>query len=768
MTPTALASRIESVTVYRRGARVVRVADVAPGPLPPQVRIGGLPLGLSDSSVRARVEPVEGNGAVPVAFDLRVALDVPEPDASLPPADDAELEAARLEVQRLERLVGQIEKELARLDRLALVGRPKGERGHRPPASPVAARRRLVHFRVERERGLQGELRDAKEQLDKAERRREVLQDRERLASRARQAREHELRKAVVISLGGAEAGASRSRLVLEYQVPGACWAPVYSVKLDDGMTGAALAARAVVAQNTGEDWTAVAMTLSTAEATAWTELPELASVRIGRAQPQVAKLGWRPPPGGVDELYRDWDRAFAGRVTLVGAATVTAQTTIPLVPPRESSVERAPAGEDQDEFDDTETLVDRKVNLAAPPPPPVARPLPAPAPPGYGGMPAQSLAMPASRTRSAGPVAAAAAGAAAVFAAPVMAAKALAKKRERSEDRAEAPSRARHDTEQMFGSLEMEKEAMFDLGEAPVETRVGDDLLRYGDLRMPAASAARRGHLVPAERSAVYLELLLEQRVHVRFDVMAAVERARHRAAQVQNVVPAGCQLAWSEAFDYAYPAAARVDVPSDGHFHSIPLVDKRTGCEPRYVVVPRESTDVFRTASVENPLEAPLLPGPIDVYLRGDFLLTTRLELTAPRGRFSLGLGVEQAIKVARNTRYREETAGLMGGALLLHHQVTVEIRNNLPRPAPIEVRERIPVTVENDDDVEVKLGQASPSWEEWKQDKASAGDAELKGGRRWQVTVPAGGKQELRADYEVKISAKHELVGGNRREA
>ena len=207
---------------------------------------------------------------------------------------------------------------------------------------------------------------------------------------------------------------------------------------------------------------------------------------------------------------------------------------------------------------------------------------------------------------------------------------------------------------------------------------------------------------------------------------------------------------------------------MPSDGHFHSIPLGDKRTGCEPRYVVVPRESTDVFRTASVENPLEAPLLPGPIDVYLRGDFLLTTRLELTPARGRFSLGLGVEQAIKVARNTRYREESAGLMGGALLLHHQVTVEIRNNLPRPAPIEVRERIPVTVENDDDVEVKLGQASPSWEEWKQDKASPGEAELKGGRRWRVTVPAGGKQELRADYEVKISAKHELVGGNRREA
>jgi hypothetical protein len=107
-------------------------------------------------------------------------------------------------------------------------------------------------------------------------------------------------------------------------------------------------------------------------------------------------------------------------------------------------------------------------------------------------------------------------------------------------------------------------------------------------------------------------------------------------------------------------------------------------------------------------------------------------------------------------------------MGGALLLQHHISVEIRNNLPRPAPIEVRERVPVSIENDDDVDVKQAQVSPAWEEWVQEKASADEPELKGGRRWRVTVPAGGKQELRADYEVKISAKHELVGGNRREA
>ncbi|HLU68641.1 MAG TPA: DUF4139 domain-containing protein, partial [Kofleriaceae bacterium] len=258
------------------------------------------------------------------------------------------------------------------------------------------------------------------------------------------------------------------------------------------------------------------------------------------------------------------------------------------------------------------------------------------------------------------------------------------------------------------------------------------------------------------------------EARVRVRFDVVGAVEGARARAIARTEELPPGSEPVWSDAFDHAFPADARVDVPSDGDYHSLPLVERAATCEPLYVVVPRESTDVFRTARVESPLDAPLLPGPADVYLGGDFLLTTRIDATPARGRLTLGLGVEQGIKVARNTRFREETAGLMGGALLLQHQITVEVRNNLSGPAPLEVRERVPVAEEKDDEIEVRVTHASPAWQEWRQEPEHPGEPPLRGGRRWRVTVPPGARQELRADYEIKISSKHELAGGNRREA
>jgi len=773
MTPQGIASRIDAVTVYRRGARITRVADLAADGVgyPRSVRLTGLPLGLDDASVRARVEPAEptelalGAGtALPTAVDLRVVLDVPDPDPSLRPADDAEVERARLDERMLERDVADIEHQLAQLERLGLIARPRNKAGAAPSPSPTSARLSLIRFKTERERQLAEALRQAREQLTRARRRRDMLEDLFRRASTARQAHEHELRKAVVISLGGdgaADAGPRRCRLVLDYLVPGARWAPVYALRLDDGMTGAALSLRAMVAQDTGEDWAQVALTLSTAEAQAWTELPELASIRIGRRQPSPPRVGWRPPPTGVDELYRDWDREFGGRVprptpSAQGVGLADETTRISHILPGDPNaitgvvsrsvharLEGRMGGDDFDE--------DTAVHAAPPAAMPMAQPMPA-------GRPAPGAPPPpaARGRRTTGSMAAA----------PGM----IRTLSARQVDKKTAPAAVGGGGAPIISGYAAS--AGFAPGEPPppaqprpVELEASADLLRYGDLRMPPASSRRRGRLVLASRVELYLALLIEQRVEVRFDVLGAVEGARQRSLAV--TLPPGCVLSWAEGYDYAYRAESRVDVPSDGDAHSLPLVDRRAKSEPLYVVVPRESTDVFRTATVANPLESPLLPGPVDVYLRGDFLLTSRIELTAARGKLTVGLGVEQGIKVARNTRYREESAGLMGGALVLHHHIDVELRSNLKVPAPIEVRERIPVIREDEDDIQVTVPSVKPAWEAWEQDLARPSEPRLRGGYRWRLTLGAGAREELRADYDIRIPAKQELSGGNRRE-
>ena len=98
-------------------------------------------------------------------------------------------------------------------------------------------------------------------------------------------------------------------RLVVESFVPGARWTPTYVCRLDSAGNQAAIAVRAFLCQHTGEDWSGVRLELSTAEPLAWCELPQLPSLRLGRAQSVIKKSGLRRPPIGAEILFEDFDR---------------------------------------------------------------------------------------------------------------------------------------------------------------------------------------------------------------------------------------------------------------------------------------------------------------------------------------------------------------------------------------------------------------------------------------------------------------------------
>ncbi|HUH04512.1 MAG TPA: mucoidy inhibitor MuiA family protein [Kofleriaceae bacterium] len=730
---TPVVSELDSVTVYSQGAVVTRVGTIArdQAGFPGAVRITGLPLSLRDDSVRVRVEAM-GDGPAPAAVDARVTLEVPLPDTRVRPALDADLDSARraerLAAARVERTRG----ELARLKKLAVLPRPAGADGEPPGPSPIEARLALLELREQEERRLRAEQRQLERALEDASRTRQTLEEEERRATTSRQAHEHELRKTVIVALDSNGAACEQARLFVEYQVPGARWAPAYSVRLDRTLRRGELEMRAVVGQRTGEDWQGARLTLSTAEMLRWTELPELTSIRIGRRQPVPPKTGWRPPPTGAAELYRDWDRVFAGRLeprpTVVAAGPSSGYPSEP-----EESVA---------EWDEEPVTAAHELDSFASMPPPMPRSAPAPAAP--------MVKRAAKKSGLLGEILGGLGGAPSGGAAPPPQAM-----------RSRAPERTEMMAERSFGAAALQEPE-------PAVTAPGE-LLRYGELRMPPPEDPGRGHLTVTTRQEIYLQLLMAQEIQVQFDVLGALATAERRASDLADrELPSGCRYAWSKSYDYAYRASAAVDVPSDGNFHTVPLARADADVKPQYVVVPRETAEVFRTAALDNPLDAPLLGGPVDVYIGGDFLLTSSIDFTPARGAIDLGLGVEQAIKVSRNTHYREESAGLIGGSLELRHQVVIDVQNNLGAPASIEVRERIPVLREDEDDIKLAIGPVSPSWEPYEQADESASEPTLRGGYRWHLEVPAGGKQQLRAEYEVKISAKHELVGGNRREA
>ena len=285
--------------------------------------------------------------------------------------------------------------------------------------------------------------------------------------------------------------------------------------------------------------------------------------------------------------------------------------------------------------------------------------------------------------------------------------------------------------------------------------------MLAYGRLRLPAASSSTRGRLRLMARTEIYLEVLREERGAV--DVDASTLASFEKKARAIEAMPDQCHAPTADdGFDYAYPAAHPIDLPSDGAFHSLAITEGEVDASGRFVVVPRETSDAFRFVELKNPLIGPMLRGPADVYVGDRYLLTRSMKVTPKSGRLELGLGVEEGIKVARNARFEERSAGLMGRALELVHDIDVDVVNHLTQPALVEIRERIPSTRKDDDEIEVREEDVSPAWEPWEPK-----DQKLRGGRRWVLEIEPGQERKLRATYVIRISSKKELVGGNRRE-
>ncbi len=753
-----VSSRIDSVTAYRKGARIVRVGEVKAegGAFPTQIRLVNLPLALDDSTLKVRLTGVNSSG-IPIASDLRVSLEAPPADPELPPAEDPALRAARIECLKIADRVEQNRIELARLDRISIPRRHVDSETKSLPPVPTESRLKLLDLRKERLEALLKEKDWLQLMQMDAERKLQDIQSRLARESSARQTKDHELRKTVTISLrssGAAGATAESAQLALEYLVPGARWAPAYTFRFAKDYSTTELSMRALVCQKTGEDWAGAKLVLSTANAQAWTELPELNSLRIGRKQDHAPRRGWRPPPTGVEELYGDYDRYAREQLR-------AAKTAIHMTGPASGGVpapmqKKEVVSETVGEFvlDDSEKIrgLDAQSPYAA---------AALPAPPVLQSLMASDLSLAASegkiessrRTISAGSPAP------------------MSKSRARAAPAAAPPSPP--------GSSPKASETRLDFGggggmtndDEVGELRPKDQLLNFGRLRMPAPDASGRGKLELIQEDALYAEILAQAKVEFTLNIKAAVFQSIQRARAVEQFSPPHrCRFPESvDGFDYAYaaPTPTPVDIPSDGEFHSIPLVNENAESRSSFTCVPRESLDVYRFVEITNPLSAPLLDGPADIHVGGDFLMTSPLTTVPPSGRIRLGLGVEQAIKVARNTTYAEEAAGLIGGSLDLKHEIKIDVISHLPQPATIEIRERIPILKEEEDQAKLTVTSVTPDWQELKPELLGPEEQNLKGAYRWTIQAAPGKSQQLRATYVVQISAKNEISGGNRRE-
>lgn len=726
-------SQLEAVTVYSSGAICTRQAKARLSEPRRQLSVGGLPLSLKPGSLRARV--TAGVGRV---LDVRAGFDVKVAEEIDVPAEQKALEDAQRKVLLLEAKAARLSQELKELAALRPVFL-EPRRGEPPREPPVDALLAFAAFtdaelkkRHDQKRALDEELRDAQADVTLHQRR---LQE----ASSARRTERAQLSRSAVITF--AEAVHGELSLAIEYQVPGAQWTPNYELRLEPSLAAGRLTMRASVAQSTGEDWLGVRLSLSTADLDRRTDLPELRALKIGRSQPAPPPSGWRDPPPGLDELFAGYLGAASGEenrpklpppppppapppampVSALKTAAMPQRAPMPMAPPRAEMAKMARASESMDD----------DMNEPA------------------------ALAAPAtSRARSGfsgglGGGGAPGAGARAKKSAPAPSGAALLREMADGGYPEGAPMDEAWDGE---GG---------ELGDSSISPE--DQLLDYDALVMPGPQEPHgRGRLRPAGEWEVSWLTSLQVEVNIVSSLLVRAQSFSQQAAHLG--LPNQCVRVRDDAghYDYRYDAATVVDVPSAAKWSLVPVMTAEVALKPGYISVPAVDPKVYRVLSVNNLSAHALLRGPVDVSVGESFLITTVLPKLAPRGEaVELGLGVEEAIKVARKTQYRETTGGLLGGSTVLPHEIEIEVANGLAQPVRVELRERVPVS--NDSDIKVEEQSVKPPWEK---DEALRNGVQVDGGRRWLLQVDGNGKATVVAQFAIRIPNDKMLVGGNRR--
>jgi uncharacterized protein (TIGR02231 family) len=266
-------STVDAVTVYPDGASVTRVitADLAPGDN--TLVANDFPLTLDPSSLR-----VEGEAGAKLTIG---AIDTRPPRAA-PPVNLPELDK-RIEALKDERgnLAGAINAATARrkfAERFA-ESSPAGL-GEKGEARPIDEWRAAFAAVAEEVASADTAIRDA-------ERKQRDI-DREIARLKADRATKPPSKLEVRIDL--AANAATKATLRVTYSVRNARWVPLYDVRLDTGAKdrkpALELVRRAEITQGTGEDWSNVALAVSTVRTARGGSAPDLNSLIVQYPQP--------------------------------------------------------------------------------------------------------------------------------------------------------------------------------------------------------------------------------------------------------------------------------------------------------------------------------------------------------------------------------------------------------------------------------------------------------------------------------------------------
>lgn len=199
-----------------------------------------------------------------------------------------------------------------------------------------------------------------------------------------------------------------------------------------------------------------------------------------------------------------------------------------------------------------------------------------------------------------------------------------------------------------------------------------------------------------------------------------------------------------FSKLQDYTAESATLNSVPSDGSEHEATLGTQSIKAKYSYYAAPKITPNAYMLAEVPNWRDYELLKGKLRVFLNNTYVGDSYWEPFEIQDTLRFSLGVEKNIGVERALKATKEKSNLLRTAKKVTRNWQITVKNNKETAVDIVVEDQIPVAT--NDEAKVTLLESS-----------NAKVDEKEGRLKWNLHLAPGEKRELNISYEVKVKSE-----------
>ena len=205
-----------------------------------------------------------------------------------------------------------------------------------------------------------------------------------------------------------------------------------------------------------------------------------------------------------------------------------------------------------------------------------------------------------------------------------------------------------------------------------------------------------------------------------------------------VRSVPTSVEQQATTVTFDIELPYT----IPSDGKPRSVEIARHKIPTSYEYFAVPKIRPVAYLTAELTGWDQFNLLKGEAQLFFEGTYLGNSYLNVDQTRDTLQVSLGKDVAVVVKRepNREFRDR-GGFLSGKQTLSRGYTIDVRNTKPYPIRLTVRDQVPVSGQDNIEIDTDIDRAGKLTEET-------------GLVEWELDLPAREQRELKIGYIVKF--------------